>query len=343
MIPFTRRMTTAVTVFACLSAARTAWKLTTNGVWVSAVQAEHRKLFSIYRQLIHQDVANQELVLNRLICAAYRAIRRLNATVQEIPLTKHNELALSNVQLVVANAVQVMVNVASLPLGGDFPMYTQAVRASYSLTADDILAGFATVPIVWPVPFADTNYTCDFGVNNLDDLDGIGFAPGDIRAKTASGFNAVVNIIAAVPLIQSQLNALDVSTAQSASLAVPLSTMYMVTYYLAGHGTGSSDSSWNVEFTYTDATGLGQQTVSLGGIQGDQSGLLNDIPFTYPIFAVQGSTITLATTLASGSAFAYDFSVRIVQMPNNAVTPNTGDQIIVNAIGVHDPTGICGN
>jgi len=43
----------------------------------------------------------------------------------------------------------------------------QTAHASYSLTAADILNGFASIPLTWPEPFADTDYDVAWAVQDL--------------------------------------------------------------------------------------------------------------------------------------------------------------------------------
>lgn len=111
MLPFSRRTTTAVTVFACLFAARDAWHLTTVPSQIGALHQSHATLFHLYRQIRHQDVANQAAKLASLITQAQAAIVNLNNIVQTIEPTIQNQTnqALPDLQSVVSNAVEVMV------------------------------------------------------------------------------------------------------------------------------------------------------------------------------------------------------------------------------------------
>lgn len=108
---FSKRTTTAVTVFLCLSVSRDAWRQTTNVAQISALHLVHAQLFSIYRQVRHQDIANQAAVLATIITKAQTAIVSLNATVQAIAPTLQNSEELPGLQLICENAVQVMVDV----------------------------------------------------------------------------------------------------------------------------------------------------------------------------------------------------------------------------------------
>jgi hypothetical protein len=111
-LPFTRRTTTAVTIFACMTVAYSAWSLPGLTVpQVTALHLDHAELFSIYKQVIHQDVANQESVLDGLISQAATAIIALNITMQGIGSTPTSAFDLADMHLVTANAVYVMINV----------------------------------------------------------------------------------------------------------------------------------------------------------------------------------------------------------------------------------------
>lgn len=71
----------------------------------------------------------------------------------------------------------------------------QTVRVSYLMTTQDIANGYAVVPITFPKPFTDTNYTVVFGINDLDPApagSNLDYYVGDIHQKTTTGFNAVI-------------------------------------------------------------------------------------------------------------------------------------------------------
>lgn len=68
-------------------------------------------------------------------------------------------------------------------------------RVSYTMTPTDIANGYAVVPIVWDVPFPDSNYTVVWGINDLDPApagSNLDFYVGDTHQKTPTGFNAVI-------------------------------------------------------------------------------------------------------------------------------------------------------
>ena len=176
MLPllFSKRTTVAVTIFACLFAAQNAQLLTTNAAQINALYHEYATLFSLYRRVIHQDVPNQERVLDRIVAAARKAICQLNSTVQSITLAEAQAaaiaravrnsypgavnqntgfqyadaaVALNNAQQFMKNALAVMANVEL----GELPMQTQAARVMYTITTTDILNGFCIVPIAWAI------------------------------------------------------------------------------------------------------------------------------------------------------------------------------------------------
>jgi len=212
----------------------------------------------------------------------------------------------------------------------------QTARASYTLTALDIANGFAIVPILWDSPFEDTNYTCEYGVHDLDDIVDLSYVTGDMHNKDVTGFNAIVYLAGSLPLVQGQKDVLNTRSPQSLSFVAPESTLYNIAGYVAGHGGGAGTDSWTVEVTYTDATGIGQQTAAISApIVGNATGWINNFIGGGNIYALKGTTITVATVLTN-NAFAYDFSVRITQVPNAGAAPQLGDQFVVNAVAIHD-------
>jgi hypothetical protein len=105
-LPFTKRTTASVTVFACYQQAKVAQTITSNGDTVVALQIELGQLFSVYKQLQRQDVTNQVVTLDAAIKAAQVAILALNSTVQGMTVSgADNVKVLANIRSVVANAV----------------------------------------------------------------------------------------------------------------------------------------------------------------------------------------------------------------------------------------------
>lgn len=113
MLPFSKRTTTAVTVFACLQISKQAQPLTTNVAQIGVLQLEMATLFHIYRRIIHQDVANQAAVLDTIIALAADSIQSLSTTVNAItpPSNPDQVIVLQDYQLILENAVVVMASV----------------------------------------------------------------------------------------------------------------------------------------------------------------------------------------------------------------------------------------
>ena len=114
-LPFSKRTTIAVTIFACLFAARRAQFLTKDAITKSTLGLQHAELFRLYHKVRHQDVANQALVLADIIEDAATTISALNATVQAMPEPQpptENFFALTDIQSTTQHAVQMMAFVA---------------------------------------------------------------------------------------------------------------------------------------------------------------------------------------------------------------------------------------
>jgi len=360
---FSKRTTVAVTIFACLFAAQNAQLLTTNAAQINALYHEYATLFSLYRRVIHQDVPNQERVLDRIVAAARKAICQLNSTVQSITLAEAQAaaiaravrnsypgavnqntgfqyadaaVALNNAQQFMKNALAVMANVEL----GELPMQTQAARVMYTITATDILNGFIPVPVVWPTPFADTNYTAVFAVNDLDATVDLSIGVLDMHNKTASGVTCVALLAAAYPLVQAHVD--KVATTDDLTpltLTAPITTLYQITFYYGPSDTTGS-GTWVPTVAWEDPANnmqtltypyLGQATA--GDVGNYQS-------YSIPFFVKANTPITV-TGHYSGTAFPMNISIRVVQMPNNSTTIEAGDQFVINAIAIHDPS-VCG-
>lgn len=91
----------------------------------------------------------------------------------------------------VAGLAHVMLRQGNV-LVNDLSRMIQTRRVNYTFTAGDDAQGFAVVPVAWPVPFPDTNYTVVWGINDTDVVVDLNFFVGDIHALTGSGFNAIV-------------------------------------------------------------------------------------------------------------------------------------------------------
>jgi hypothetical protein len=111
-------------MFAC----RDAQKLTKVPITLASLNITHAQLFHAYRKLLHQDTANQAVTLDAAILAASNAITTLYDIVQgmpqpmvpfvpvnpwdtargRIPPPSENVLAIQEIQVLVARAVQML-------------------------------------------------------------------------------------------------------------------------------------------------------------------------------------------------------------------------------------------
>jgi hypothetical protein len=68
----------------------------------------------------------------------------------------------------------------------------QTIRTSYTWQQADTDAGFAAVPVTFPVAFADSNYTLVWGVNHSNTVTpDLNYFVGDFHSKTAQGATLV--------------------------------------------------------------------------------------------------------------------------------------------------------
>lgn len=66
------------------------------------------------------------------------------------------------------------------------------VRVQHTVTTPDVNAGNVAIPITFPVPFADTNYTVDFNTVLISGIDPELIYAASISNKTAAGCTANV-------------------------------------------------------------------------------------------------------------------------------------------------------
>jgi hypothetical protein len=99
-IPFPIRETAAVTVFASLTIAHDLLKrgkiypIALSPTQIGQIALVRAQLFSIYKQLIHQDVPNQHAVLETICVEAQTEIENLTAIVAAISATPASVVAL---------------------------------------------------------------------------------------------------------------------------------------------------------------------------------------------------------------------------------------------------------
>ena len=228
-------------------------------------------------------------------------------------------------------------NVYTSSVSGSSTPKIQTSRTLYTITSADVLNGFIPVPITWPTPFQDANYTTLFSIHDLDATIDLSIGELDIHNVTATGCTPVVFVAAAAPLVQGQFDDLNTNAAQDFTFTPLISTLYMITIYLNSRNDGTIGQTIQSSITYTDASGSPKTLASgwLGTINGDSAGNLQ--PYNFPLYCEANTPIEITTTYGGGGTpFHYDLSIRIVQMPTNAIIPVPGDQFIINAIAVHD-------
>ncbi len=214
--------------------------------------------------------------------------------------------------------------------------------SSYLLTAQDIVNGFAVVPVSWRSPFYDTNYSLVYGVHDLDNIVDLSFEVGDIHDKTPHGFNAIVYLTASLPLIQGQLDKVNTSVAQSLTLTSATQTMYQLTIFYQSLGTAASPGELLYPLvTFTDVQGHINTDFTnpyLGPVDGQTAdnnhGLIQN--YSIPFLVEAGQPITVAMVFGGAYTFPYNVSMRLVRMPNNTVSLQPGDQFVVEAVAVHN-------
>lgn len=109
-LPFSKRTTAAAALFLCIFIAspQGAQMITTVVSQISALALAYGQITAIYPALIHQDTANNDADLDMQINAAVTAVTSLNATMQG--LTSSFPITLTRMQIVVANALQSLLN-----------------------------------------------------------------------------------------------------------------------------------------------------------------------------------------------------------------------------------------
>ena len=116
-LPFSKRTTTAVTVFNCFGIAKAAQAVTgATNVQITNLQTQYANLTNLYMQLKQQDIPKQATTLDSQILLAQTYIGALgvilNGMTQPIP-PEYDAFLLTDMRLIVANAVTTMNNVVA--------------------------------------------------------------------------------------------------------------------------------------------------------------------------------------------------------------------------------------
>jgi hypothetical protein len=68
-------------------------------------------------------------------------------------------------------------------------------RTNHEITAPEIAAGVANIPVLFSVPFADLNYTCAQAIFQNGALEAFNdFSAGDNHLKASTGFTAQIYV-----------------------------------------------------------------------------------------------------------------------------------------------------
>jgi len=223
----------------------------------------------------------------------------------------------------------------------------QVVHVTYTVTAQDIINGYISVPCVWPAPFSDTDYTYAWDVEDLDPLIDLSYAHGDTHDITIEGITPVVFLAAATPYIQGQADIVD-STAPTTPIAItaPRTSMYQVTLYYGPARSDAADAgkSWSPTITWEDPAGNMLQASSSGPtiVLGDAEGGLAPSfgvdymqSYSLPFFVMAGTPLTV-TGAYTGGSFPMNISIRVVEMPSNNTITQPGDQFTIHAMALHN-------
>ena len=167
------------------------------------------------------------------------------------------------------------------------------VRVPYSITATDILRGYAYVPVEYPYSWPDLNETNTFAVCNPDQTDGTDFAPGCIYNRMEGGCMAILNLTAAVVLVQGQIDYTDLTAGQGYSFSPLAEGIYAITIVatsIAPVGTypAGVDPQVNFDLSYTDHAGAEYNDAVVSILDN-----LNAESIINPVYALPSAPITI--------------------------------------------------
>jgi hypothetical protein len=122
-LPFSKRLTTATTIFTCFNVAKNAQAVSTATViQINALQLQYANLTNLYRQVYQQDVPNQAAVLDTYSTLAQTYILALQTTLNGMAQPNppaYDKFLLTTMQVIVDNAMQQMANVVAAPDDGE--------------------------------------------------------------------------------------------------------------------------------------------------------------------------------------------------------------------------------
>ncbi len=209
----------------------------------------------------------------------------------------------------------------------------QTAKTAYAITQTDITVGYAGIPITWPEPFADTDYTISFSINDIgQNFLSLDYAVGDIHFKTPQGFVAVMTLPSFSPLVPEQLQVQNTLLPQTLSFVAPFTALYELTYYVDARADGGNGGGLILEYSWTDPSGTAQNT-DFGTILHSAYGFSQA---TYNAFVLAGTVIQMQSIWASGTYFHYDLSFSVIQVPSPQVSPAVGSLVQIEAIAIHN-------
>jgi len=281
---------------------------------------------AIFNRLTALDGINSPIPSAAAVPTVEKDLNGIHTTINQLTLTIQAQLNAIGQQL---STLQGTVN-ELLPTP---PTKIQTVRQSYTVTSADVLLGYAVVPITWPIPWPDTHYTIAWGLHDLGPVASLNNAVGDFHNVTTTGFNAVITLLPAIPLIQGQQFDTNINTPQTLTFGATADGLYQLNFFFQSLGTGDSTQNLTMETDYTDVNGNPQVVGPYGtGLTGDVTSVTS---YSIPILVKGGTNISIKLTLTGTGTLNYNSALSIVRMPINA-TGDAGNNIEVNVVGVHD-------
>ena len=194
----------------------------------------------------------------------------------------------------------------------------QTIRVPYSITADDILRGYAYVQVTWPYEWPDLNETITFTVCNPDQTDGTDFAPGCVYNRSRTGIWCILNLTAAAVLVQGQSDNTDQTAGLEYSFTPDLDGIYSITLVATGIAPQSvfPGALLNCDVAYTDNAGPQYLDAVV-----QLSDSLQPAQILSPIYVKGGDPITVSSSYVT---FAVSGSV----LPTSWYIPGTASGTI---------------
>jgi len=209
---------------------------------------------------------------------------------------------------------------------------------SHTITTQDALQGFCSVPVSWISSFFDTNYNLVWSIEDTSiNSPSLNLSQGDTYNISPTGFEALI-VLTNIPIVLATQVEINTSSPQSLSFSVPYTTTYQITLYYQSLATGNGSESLSPTITWVDPQGNIQSLAYpyIGPIVNDISdpNAATLQSYSIPFLAKANSTISVSFAFGGSYAFAYNQSISIVAMP---VTPASqiGNTFIVHAMASH--------